>query len=216
MKKVFSLILAAVMIFSSLISFAYAVDAGEADNKNETANTFQVESGEASKYICLKEKTEDVSANCYENMTVIINNASKDSNGNDSKYGIARDSGCKNWFAYDVLFIFGKTVLVFLYDPEFDSGFKECYEELVRSENPDYVYFDSCNGNKSSFYVKPEVSIDDIINDSKDVANPGIIINITMRIYMSLNNEKEVYSDNVSGRGFAFLFNLVNIFRKNK
>ena len=134
MKRLVSIILAAVLLLPvfSMLSFAdngvqVAVGSEEiadymiadgiyyfpADVTQINSGAFE---GANAKAVCFTGEAVSLPENpgLDSNAVIIINNAAKDSNGNDAKFCVAV-TGCK-WFAYDVLSLFGKTVLDFFYE----------------------------------------------------------------------------------------------------
>ena len=230
MKKVLSVILAVLMLFSvfSTLSFAgnqtqsavESADIGKymlADSiyyfpDSVTALESGAFEGAGAKAVCFTGEAVSLpeSTGLDKNAVIIINNAAKDSKGNDAKFGAA-NTGCK-WFAFDVLSFFGKTVLAFFYEPVLNDDTVPCIEKLIEEAKPDYIYFESLNG-KSSFYAKGNAPLQDIIDGNAD-ANPGFIVNILMNFYTGLLEPKDKFYKNPGLNAFAAI--IMGIFRKKK
>ena len=231
MKKIISVILAALMAFSVFTAAVSAVNEEQVTVTADNISDFMIAQGEYffpssvdfsdsgdvfvdAKVVCFAGDKVDLPA--FESLSdavVIINNSAEKKNGSDSKFDIAV-SGCKNWFAYDVLSVFGKTVLAFYYDPEFNADYPGCYDKLVESVNPDYIYFDSLNKKTGSFYVDSGSSLADII-DGKANLNPGFPVKIMVKIYrnfIDFPDAKREFEKNPGLNAFAAIIR--SLFKK--
>lgn len=234
MKKVLCLVLALTLcipFFSAAVSAAgntqgvreiSSADVGDyrtADGEYFFADDVSVKSDAfdeaGATVVCFAGKTVNLPSDAgLADATVIVNNAAVQNNGNDAKFGVAT-CGCKNWFAFDVLSVFGKTVLAFFYEPQLNAEEFACFNELVKRVNPDLIYFDSLNG-KDAFYVEACASFEDIIT-GKVQTNPGFIVYIMIKIYRNFLDFPDAKKEFAKNPGLDVLSAIIrSLFRKKK
>lgn len=121
------------------------------------------------------------------------------------------------WFSFDVLKIFGKNVLSFFYEPEIDESSEEWLNILIEESEADYLYFETLNGRKN-VYVKVEngVSAEDIenINSGNLDSNPGLFSKIVMLLCKIGMPEKSAYDDDAGGTFINWLVSKLTSWRK--
>ncbi len=224
MKKALSLFLALVIAALCLVP-AFAQDEQKEMAKYEISEGVYVlpESvtvikegdfeGLNAKAVLITAKTIDISQFAGLNDAVIIlPDSAMSSAGTDAKYDAAK--AAKDWFAYDVFEIFGKTILTLLYNPQIDAQTCAWYDKLIENVRPDFVLFNSLDGEE--FYALGSVTGSDIANGTfgRD-ANPGFFRGLILNFCLSELEAKDTFSKHPGGKSGNFLVSLFrSLFKK--
>ena len=219
MKKALSLFLASVIVAICLVS-AFAQDEQVGMAKYEIGegvyvlpesvkaiNEGDFDSLNAKVVLTTSEKIDISEFSGLKSAVIILPDSAVTSEKTDAKFYAAK--AAKDWFAYDVFKIFGKTVLTFLYGPIIDEETCAWYDKLIADINPDYIYFDSLNNESGELYVLGSVSgISIAKGEFKKNTDPGFLQKIILKFCLSDLEAKETFSKHPGGKSGNFLISL--------